>query len=177
MVRPERVRIRSVTGRSVLHLKSLTQSGDVRRTIADLELPAKVGASTSAVGDLRAMCTAPEDWLLVSSRYRLSGPLRERIGAEAKIQGIGVIDLSAGLSVFEVSGTDARAVLGKGCGLDLDSRAFAHPQCARARLAQVAVVIAAHDDKETFELYVARSHGPWLKEWLADSALESPVGR
>lgn len=164
----DRVRVRQVTGRSILRLKSWLPATETRVRVAGVELPTTVTAT--AAGELRALCTGASDWLLVSPGP-LSEPARAQITAEGANQHLAVAELSAGLAVFEVSGPAARGVLAKGCGLDLDPQVFAYPKCARTRLAQLAVVIDALKNDEGFDLYVARSHGPWLSEWLADAVL------
>ena len=166
------VRIRAVTGRTVLRLKSWA-AGSAQTCqkirIAGLDLPQEVGAV--GAGELRALCTGPSDWLLVAPGS-LSLPARGAIEADCVRECLALVDLSSGLSVLEVSGPGTRQVLAKGCGLDFDLRSFAHPQCTRTRLAQLAVVIDAHEGGDAFDLCVARSHASWLKEWLTDSALE-----
>ena len=162
------VRIRAITGRSILRLKSWLPKNDAAVTVAGIELPARIGALNP--GELRALCTGPSDWLLVS-RSRLLGSVRGRIGTEAASQGLAVADLSAGLAVLEISGAAVQAVLAKSCGLDFDPRNFSYPQCARTRLAQLAVVIDIHDSEDGVDLYVARSYDSWLNDWLTDSNL------
>lgn len=168
----DRVRICQATGRSILRLKSWASGPaqvDANGRIAGLDLPREVGAIRT--GELRALCLGPADWLLVAP-----GPLslaaRGAIEGDSVRQGLALVDLSAGLSVFEVSGPATREVLAKGCGLDFDLRVFAHRHCARTRFAQVAVVVDAREGADRFDLYVGRSHSSWLSEWLADSAVE-----
>jgi sarcosine oxidase subunit gamma len=67
------------------------------------------------------------------------------------------VDYSDRLAVIEVRGTAARALLSKGCGLDLSDRAFPARYCARTRFAQLAVILECLDDSR-FELTVARSY-------------------
>jgi heterotetrameric sarcosine oxidase gamma subunit len=62
--------------------------------------------------------------------------------------------------------------LSKGCGLDLDRSAFVYPRSARMRFAQLAVVIEALVDQDSFDLYVAASHAYYVNEWLNHAALE-----
>lgn len=179
------VRIRTVTGRAMLRLKSWTsgKSGtgklgpsDVTGArsgqsfaIAGVELPTKVGATVP--GELRVLCTGPSDWLLVA-RQALSWPARGSIEADCARQGLAVVDLSSGLSVIEIEGGRGRDLLSKGCGLDLDRSAFVYPRSAGTRFAQVAVVIDALEDPDSFDLYVAASHTHYLKEWLNRAAAE-----
>lgn len=178
------VRISTATGRTMMHLRSwasgtsgqLAPPGaqaagrpDQRIVIAGLELPAKVG--TTVPGELCVLCTGPSDWLLVA-RQALSWPARGLIEADCARQSLAVVDLSSGLSVIEIEGDRARDLLSKGCGLDLDRSAFVYPRCARTRFAQVAVLIDALEDPDSFDLYVAASHTHHLNDWLYHAALE-----
>lgn len=165
---PNGVRIRTVGGRTVLRLKSWA-SDEQSAVIAGVELPEKVGATVP--GALRVLCTGPSDWLLVAGQA-LSWPARGAIEADCARQSLAVADLSCGLSVFEIAGDRARDLLSKGCGLDLDRRVFAYPRCARTRFAQLAVVIDALEDPDSFDLYVATSQAHYLSEWLNAASWE-----
>lgn len=166
------MRVRDVPGRSILRLKSWTSvlgQVDLRMRIAGLDLPQEVGAID--VGELRALCTGPSDWLLVAPGL-LSLPARGAIEADSVRQGLALVDLSSGLSVLEVSGPATRDVLAKGCGLDLDPQVFVPGGGARTRLAQIPVVIDFVQAPDRFELYVARSLTGYLREWLCDAVRE-----
>ena len=166
------VRIRRVSGRTILRLKSwasgLARSGPKIR-VAGLDLPWEVG--DTAAGELRALSTGPSDWLLVAPGP-LSAPARRAIEADSARQGLALADLSSGLSALEVSGPAARDVLAKACGLDLGPKQFPGGRCARTRLAKLAVVIESHEGVDGFDVYVACSQSSWLHEWLTDSVLE-----
>lgn len=164
----DRVGIQTVPGRSILRVKSWMPRAEAGITVGGVELPIKVGTVTPC--ERRALCTGPGDWLLAYTST-LSRAAKEELETELIAQGLAAVDLSSGLSVIEISGAKACSVLAKGCGLDLNPRRFAYPQCARTCLAGVAVVIDATVG-ETFELYVARSHGSWLTDWLTDATLE-----
>lgn len=170
----DNVRIRILSGRSILRLKSWASGlaqADAKIRIAGLDFPTEVGAI--AAGELRALCTGPSDWQLIAPGA-LSLPARGVIEEDCARQSIALVDLSSGLSVLEVSGPGTRGVLAKACGLDFEPRVFAFPRCARARLAQLAVVIDVHEGGDAVDLYVARSHASWLTEWLSDSAVGVP---
>ena len=166
------MRIRTVTGRSILRLRSWA-SGlahiDPKVIIAGLDLPREVGAI--GAGEVRALCTGPSDWLLVAPGS-LSLPARGAIEADCVRQGLGLVDLSSGLSVLEVSSPVARDVLAKGCGLDLHPHQFSVSQCAPTRFAQLSVIVDCLEPTPRFELYVARSYSHYLEAWLLDAALD-----
>jgi sarcosine oxidase subunit gamma len=83
-----------------------------------------------------------------------------------------VIDLSASRAIIEVSGTRARDLLQKGCGLDLHPRAFGPGQCAQTIFARLPVIIDQLSAAPAYRLFVRRSAAHWLAEWLIDAAQE-----
>lgn len=136
------------------------------------ELPREVGACLA--GPLRVLCLGPGEWLLVAEE-RVGDDVLRRLAAELAGQGAVLVDMTEGLGVFEVSGSMAREVLSKGCGLDLDPHSFPVGRCARTRLAQMTVIIDHPNDAPGFDLYVARSYLRSLAEWLEDAAIEFNV--
>jgi sarcosine oxidase, subunit gamma len=163
------VQIDGVTGRSLLLLKSWTPAAEPRIQVAGVELLAKVG--TTVPGEPRVLCTGPSEWLLVGTKV-LPWPERGRIETDCGRHGIALADVSSGLAVLAVRGAASRDVLSRGCGLDLDPRAFSCPHCARTRFAHIAVVIDAIQGPDAFELYVAESYVHYLTTWLNDAAME-----
>src|SRR6185436_12877768 len=83
------------------------------------------------------------------------------------------VDLSASRAVLELSGADARAILAKGCTLDLRAGAFRAPQCAQTPLARSQVLLQALDDSPVFRVFVRPSFSAYLAEWLLDAAAET----
>jgi sarcosine oxidase subunit gamma len=71
-----------------------------------------------------------------------------------------------------VRGSAARELLSKGCGLDLHPESFPAGHCARARFAQIPVVIECLEEPPRFEMTVARSYLQYLQSWLEDAAVE-----
>jgi sarcosine oxidase subunit gamma len=114
---------------------------------------------TAAVLSLRVR---PARWLLLSA----PGPSGGAAAAwQARAVGsAAVVDLSSALSAFVLSGTEARALLARGCRLDLDPGVF-RPGCAAATImAQVSVVLAALP--AAILLLSPRSTARHLREWL-----------
>lgn len=160
----------SLGARTVLRLKSWEPrhgAGDPI-VLAGWKLPSEVGATLA--GPPRILCTAPGEWLLVS-RGGLGVGTRETLEARLPAGQV-LVDLSEGLSVFGAQGVAVREVLAKGCGLNLHPRRFPPGACARARFAQIPVIIDCIQDPNHFELYVMRSYAHYLKDWLLDAAVE-----
>jgi sarcosine oxidase subunit gamma len=75
-----------------------------------------------------------------------------------------------------VGGSNARAVLAKGCPLDLHERAFAAGRCAQTLLAKVPVLVHRAGVEPTFEIHVARSFRDYAWVWLQAAASEYATG-
>jgi sarcosine oxidase subunit gamma len=96
---------------------------------------------------------------------------------------------SAGAGVFAVSIGDARTgiavagsrateVLARGTGLDLHASVFPLGRVCNTRLAQLAVMLARPSGDAGFHVWVDRSAGAWLWQWLLDAASEFvPAGQ
>ncbi len=137
--------------------------------LAGRELPATVGARLR--GPIRVMCVAPGDWLVVSHQHH-PVIVREHFGVDLPKYGLVLADLSDALAGLVGRGPGARELLSKGCGLDFHPKSFPADSCARTRFAQIAVVIEAREEETCFELYVARSHSAYLRDWLTDAAVD-----
>jgi sarcosine oxidase, subunit gamma len=163
--------VRSLPERSILSLKTCARSPttDPRIAFDGWQLPSAVGATSE--GPPKVLCVGPRDWLLIhpsESGARIQKGLSQQFSS----QGLVLVDLTAGLLVFEVSGARARNVLTKSCGLDFEPRLFSPGRCARTRFAQIPVVIDSVQGGASFELYVPRSYDAYLQDWLEDASLE-----
>ena len=121
---------------------------------------------------VRTLWLGPDEWLVTSperpgSRARWARLTRALAGQQAT-----VTDLSASRAVIEISGSRARALLEKGCGLDLHPRAFGPGSCAQTLFAKLPVIIDQTSAAPAYRLFVRRSAARWLAEWLIDAALE-----
>jgi heterotetrameric sarcosine oxidase gamma subunit len=119
-------------------------------------------------GDPGSLWVAPGCWLLLSSD-RDAGSIIERCDRDLGEQLHVAVDMSDGLSTFNVEGAGARELLSSACGLDLRTDHFTVGACHRTRFAQVPVFVARRGD-DRFELMVERSYARYLSEWLNDSS-------
>ena len=168
----ELLQIRRLPGAAYFRLKSWLprrSAGVGAPTLGGRELPLEVG--TTLGGPIRVLCIGPHEWLVVLADRDAAG-LPEQTVADLKTQGLVLVDFMGGLTVFEVRGPAARDLLSKGCGLDFHLRSFVVGQCARARLAQLPVVIECIEDPARFHLYVARSYLDYFHAWLTDATAE-----
>ena len=82
-----------------------------------------------------------------------------------------VVDLSANRTTFELTGPRARAVLEKGCALDLHPRSFTVGTALSTEIGNIPVVLQKTGG-ESFRLFPRASFADFLGRWLLDAARE-----
>lgn len=161
--------IERIDGLSIVSLKVSAKSSEEAADRLQLASP------LHATGDdPRSLWLGPDLWLLVSDSKSPDALVRN---CQEKLAGLlhSAVDYSAGLAVLRMSGPDARRLLAAGSGIDLRPDKFRAGSCARTRLAQVAAVVVA-EDPEQFDVYVDRSYGTYLTDWLDEaSEIYQPV--
>jgi sarcosine oxidase subunit gamma len=145
--------------------------------VLDVLLPTEPCASASN-GEIAALWLGPDQWLLTCPRTDAAS-LIEALGQALSDVHAAVTDMSDGRVAFRIAGPSARAVLAKGCPLDLHARAFAPGSCAQSLLAKAAILIHLLEDHPsagpTFDVYAARSFAHYLWLWLDDAGREYGV--
>ena len=124
--------------------------------------------------DVTMLWLGPDEWLVVMPDRRLdriARALRDALDG----QHAALTDVSHSRTVFALAGPDARAVLAKGCPLDLHPRAFPPGRCARSTLAKCQALIHLVNPTPEFEIHVARSFAEYAWAWLEDAAGEFGV--
>jgi len=122
--------------------------------------------------DPAALWVSPDQWLLVGE----AGSAEQLIGrCEAALEGIlhNATDATDALTCIELEGVGARDLLAAFSGVDYDAGRFQAGQCVRTRMAKVAVLVRALAD-DRFELFVDRSVGGYLEQWLRRAA-QDPI--
>jgi len=122
-------------------------------------------------GTLTIYWLGPDEWLIVTpsgQQAALAATLGEAL------QGVfsSITDVSSGQTLISISGANARALLEKGCPIDLHPRQFAVGDCAQTHLAKAPVLISAVDDAPGYQLIVRRSFADYLGRWLLDATVE-----
>jgi sarcosine oxidase subunit gamma len=82
-----------------------------------------------------------------------------------------VIDLSANRTTLELSGPSARAVLEKGCPLDLHPREFTAGTAYVTLIGSVPVILWKVEE-ETYRILPRSSFADFLGRWLLDAMAE-----
>ncbi len=133
--------------------------------------------TTAGVGDATAFWLGPDEWWIITP-----GPNPEAGPALAdKLRGAlaghfnAVTDVSESRTCIRLSGPEARAVLQKGCPLDLNPRVFQPGHCAQTCFAKATVLIHHASDGPAFDVYVPRSFAEYLWAWLEDASGEYGV--
>jgi sarcosine oxidase subunit gamma len=140
------------------------------QSVTDLALPGAPG--TSASGLLTSILwLGPDEWLVCSDAQGGDGLAAS---LQAALRGIAsaAVDVGHARIVYAVGGSNARAVLAKGCPLDLHERIFSVGSCAQTLLAKVPILVHCRSAGPLFELHVARSFRDYTWSWLQAAALE-----
>ena len=133
---------------------------EARRRVAGVELP-PCGHSWRSPQQL-VLSTRPGRWLVLSPPDA-PGATAERWQRACADQGA-VVELSSGLAVLYLGGPRARALLARGCRLDLDPQVFRTGAAAASIMAQVAVSFVALP--AGLLLLTPSSTAQHLVEWL-----------
>jgi sarcosine oxidase subunit gamma len=120
---------------------------------------------------VRTLWLGPDEWLITAPDGAVPELLSwiRHAAADRRAQ---VSDLSASRIVIEIAGPRARALLEKGCGLDLHPRAFTPGSCAQTLFAHLPVILDQTSAMPSYRLFVRRSAARWLCDWLIDAAEE-----
>jgi len=117
-------------------------------------------------GETLAICVRPERWLLVTPP---AAPGTAAATWQAACVGCAIgVDLSSAFTALEVGGSEARALLARGCRLDLDREIFPAGRAAATLIAQVSVILVALPAEVL--LLTPSSTARYFREWLSRTA-------
>ena len=133
----------------------------------DLTLPEAPDAAGK--GDLIALPIAPRRWWLVAPA---AGQEFNARLADALARRAALTDLSHARTLLRLAGPASRSTLAKLCRIDLHPQAFPPGRVAQTPLGQVAALIHALDDGQSFELYLPRSLARSATTGLIDAGTE-----
>jgi heterotetrameric sarcosine oxidase gamma subunit len=138
------------------------------RKLTGLELPS--GPKRVVAKGLALIGTAPGQWLAIAedadSRQMLDVLAKQLAGHAA------ITEQSDSKAVIRISGTRARAVLAKGCSLDLHPRVFKPGDAATTPIALIDCQLWQIDDAPSYDLAVPSSFAESFWSWLTASAAE-----
>ncbi len=131
-------------------------------------LPSTCGEVTSTYSH-DAIWLGPDEWLVVTitDAVALADQLAAAVGEEPGL----ALDVSANRTVLELAGPSARAVLEKGCPVDLHPRAFGPGNAVSTTLARVPVLLW-QTGEDTYRLLPRSSFADYVARWLLDAMVE-----
>jgi sarcosine oxidase subunit gamma len=139
-----------------------------------VELPHRPG-TWSPTEDGRVVWLGPDEWLVTAPA---TGP-RSGLDAETRWRsaltphGGTAVDVSAARVGLRLSGPHARAVLAKGCSIDVHPRSFGPGAGAQTTLGLAGVVLLSLGSTgDEFAVLVRTSFATYLTDWLTDASLE-----
>jgi sarcosine oxidase, subunit gamma len=136
-------------------------------------LPAACGL-VSGTRDTWVLWLGPEEFLVVApaeAHESLGGDLIQAL-REALDDGEGqVVDVSANRTTFELTGPRSRAVLEKGCSLDLHPRTLKAGTALSTEIGNIPVVLWKTGE-ESFRIFPRASFADFLGRWLLDAMRE-----
>lgn len=171
---PGTVELREITFLTMVGLRVPldTEAGERIASVTG-GLPATCGA-VSGTGDTSVLWLGPEEFLVVApseAHESLGGDLIQAL-REALGDGAGqVVDLSANRTTFELSGPRSRAVLEKGCSLDLHPRGFKTGTALSTEIGNIPAVLWKTGD-ESYRIFPRASFAEFLGRWLLDAMRE-----
>lgn len=132
-------------------------------------LPASCGQVSAGPGR-QVLWLGPDEFLVIGEddADRLTAQLIEALGESPGL----VVDLSANRTTLELSGPSARAVLEKGCMVDLHPRAFGVGSVVMTQLGAVAVIVWQTDVTPTYRILPRASFAEYTARWLLDAMAE-----
>jgi len=134
------------------------------------ELPMDANTFVQA-GENTILWLGPNEWgvIVLAENVR---DLVSQFETEVSDTFAAINDVSGGNTILELSGDRARALLLKGCPLDLHHSVFSAGQCAQTVIAKTDMTLWQVDDAPTYKLIVRRSFADYLGLWLLDAAKE-----
>lgn len=140
--------------------------------ILGAELPARCGEVATG-HDVVVLWLSPDEFLVVSTSVAGS-TLVSYLRAGVSEGGAAVVDLSANRTTLRLEGPSARAVLEKGCPLDLHPRVFAPGTAVATNIGRVPVILWKVDT-DSYRILPRASYADFLGRWLVDAMAEFKV--
>lgn len=151
-----------------LRVDRTSRAAEAIESVLGIALP-RLAGDVAGHGQHSVLWQGPDEWLVVSqmSADALIPALQDAVaGAHAA-----VVDVSANRTVLELKGAAARAVLQKGCPLDLHPRAFGPGTAVTTSLARIPLVLW-QVGPDSYRLLPRSSFAHYVTRWLLDAAQE-----
>lgn len=165
------VRIREVPFLTMVGVRSVPGSAAAGRieTRLGTSLPAACGSVSTGDG-VSVLWLSPDEFLVISDEWSAAQLMSALVDALVGEPG-SATDLSANRTTFELAGPSARAVLEKGCRLDLHPRTFGVGTAYVTLIGSVPVLLWKVAE-EQFRILPRSSFADFLGRWLIDAMAE-----
>lgn len=165
------VRVREEQFLTMVGLRVPVGSPDRTRLakVLGADLPGRCGEVATG-HDVVVLWLSPDEFLVISQSVAGS-TLVSYLRAGVSEGGAAVVDLSANRTTLRLEGASARAVLEKGCPLDLHPRAFAVGTAVATGIGRVPVILWKIE-ADSFRILPRASYADFLGRWLIDAMAE-----
>jgi len=138
------------------------------QAVLGVELPRVCGTVTEPVSTA-VLWLGPDEWLVVSGTE--ARVLVDQLRAAVQDAHASVVDVSANRTVLELSGPSARAVLEKGCPVDLHPTRFGPGSAVTTTLARIPLLLW-QVGPHSYRLLPRSSFADYVARWLLDAMEE-----
>lgn len=170
---PRAVSLREVAFLTMVGLRTVPGTAAAERLegVLGTTLPKRCGSVSTSDG-VSVLWLSPDEFLVITDQptATLAVELAEALGAGPGA----VLDLSANRTTFALAGPSARAVLEKGCPLDLHPRSFAVGTAYLTLIGAVPVLLWKIAD-DTYQILPRSTYADFLGRWLIDAMQEFAV--
>jgi len=136
-----------------------------------IDIPLQVGRRTvDRDRQLTMLCLAPDRWLVICPED-VTGQLAADIERAAGPDSIFATVMTDQYLCLDIAGGNSRALLAKGCGLNLDREVFTGDQVASTLLAQADIVLW-RPEITSFRILVDVSLENYLRDWIRGASAE-----
>lgn len=171
---PLAVAVREVPFLTMVGVRAVPGSEPARRLeeVLGAALPRRCGSVATAVDGVSVLWLSPDEFLVITDQAP-EGLTEKLVLALGEGPGA-VLDLSANRTTFALTGPSARAVLDKGCPLDLHPRQLAVGTAYLTAVGAVPVLLWKIAE-DSFWILPRSSYADFLGRWLIDAMTEFSV--
>lgn len=166
--RSDQIELSVVTGLQIVQL--FARKGKASKVCKRLDIGRRPGRS-SVQREFTALPLSPGQWLLVAGEFLHPEGLAAHVADRIEHRGH-LSEQSDSRVCIRLRGPMARAVMAKGCRLDLHPREAGAGFCAQTVIAQVGVLIHQVDATPTYDLMVYSGFARSFWDWICESAAE-----
>jgi heterotetrameric sarcosine oxidase gamma subunit len=167
------IHLKELTGTALLRIHSLRSCMQLNTTLNEYDFTLPENVNQSLGQDPVAICVAPGNWLLFSAfldSNRLYRQLRTILGDDQT----SVLNFTAGLTTFRLSGDGVMWLMSKLCGMDFLANTNLQAHAARTRIQQAAVILhyyqpGSKGGEFVLDIIVERSIARYLWHILLDA--------